>query len=134
MNGHRRVFAGVRRQWMRRTDRLGQGGAGMAKRSRTAVGISVFWIFVLMVVPFMARPLTAASRSTAPDVAQIAAFVREQVQRHGIPGLALALVDGDRIIHLGGYGKADQTGRAVTPQTPFIVASVSKPLTALAVM
>ena len=37
-------------------------------------------------------------------------------------------------MHLGGYGVADQTGREVTPQTPFVLASASKPLTALAVM
>ncbi|HZG67077.1 MAG TPA: serine hydrolase domain-containing protein, partial [Herpetosiphonaceae bacterium] len=91
-------------------------------------------ILVLPVVHFMVRPLAAASRTSAPDVARIDAFVRDQVQRHGIPGLALALVEGDRIIHLAGYGKADQSGRPVTPQTPFIVASISKSLTALAVM
>ena len=91
-------------------------------------------ILVLALVPFMVRPVTAASRTSAPDVVRIDAFVRDQVQRHGIPGLALALVEGDRIIHLGGYGKADQTGRAVTPQTPFVLASASKPLTALAIM
>ena len=100
----------------------------------TIVGMGLVWSLVLMVVPFMAQPVTATARTSAPDVATIDAFVREQVQRHGIPGLALALVEGDRIIHLGGYGKADQTGRAVTPQTPFVLASVSKPLTAVAVM
>jgi CubicO group peptidase (beta-lactamase class C family) len=35
---------------------------------------------------------------------------------------------------LKGYGKADQTGRSVTPQTPFLLASVSKPITATAIM
>src|SRR3712207_2833814 len=82
----------------------------------------------------MARPVMATSPGSTPDVARIDAFVREQVQRHGIPGLALAVVDGDQIVHLGGYGKADQSGRAVTPQTPFVLASASKSLTALAVM
>ncbi len=96
--------------------------------------IGVCWLLVLVVVPFLVRPTDATARSNAPDVARIDAFVRAQVARHGIPGLALAVVDGDQIIHLGGYGKADQSGRPVTPQTPFIVASASKPLTALAVM
>jgi len=37
-------------------------------------------------------------------------------------------------VHVRGFGSADQSGRAVTPQTPFILASVSKSFTALAVM
>jgi len=85
-------------------------------------------------MPLTAHPLVAASPTSTPDIARIDAFVRQQVQRHGIPGLALALVDGDQIVHLGGYGKADQSGRPVTPQTPFVLASVSKSITALAIM
>ena len=77
---------------------------------------------------------TADAATAAPDIARVDAFVREQVERHGLPGLALVLVDGDRVVHMAGYGKADQTGRAVAPQTPFVLASASKPITALAVM
>src|SRR3712207_2035037 len=80
---------------------------------QTIARSAFLWILVLLVVPFMARPVTATSSAGAPDVAKIDAFVRDRVQRHGIPGLALALVDGDKIIHLGGYGKADQSGRPV---------------------
>lgn len=96
--------------------------------------LSLVWLLVFTLATFTVRPLTAAPQPTALDGAQIDAFVREQVQRHGLPGLALAVVEGDHIVHLGGYGKADQSGRAVTPQTPFVLASASKPLTALAVM
>src|SRR3712207_2371790 len=104
------------------------------KPYQASVRSGVCWLLVLLVVPFLARPVTTTARTSPPDVAQIDAFVRAQVARHGIPGLALAVVDGDQIIHLGGYGTADQTGRAVTPHTPFVLASVSKPITALAVM
>jgi CubicO group peptidase (beta-lactamase class C family) len=61
-------------------------------------------------------------------------FVSQQVERHRIPGLALALVDDKQIFFMKGYGKADPTGRIVTPETPFLLASASKPLTAVAVM
>ena len=104
------------------------------KRTWTLMAMSLLWSLVLTVGPFRAYPVNATARAGTPDVARIDAFVRDQVQRHGIPGLALALVEGDRIVHLAGYGKADQSGRPVTPQTPFIVASISKSLTALAVM
>ena len=67
-------------------------------------------------------------------IEKIDAFVTEEMRRHKLPGLALALVEGDRVIFMKGYGKADPTGRLVTPQTPFLLASVSKPLTAAAIM
>jgi CubicO group peptidase (beta-lactamase class C family) len=56
------------------------------------------------------------------------------MQANHIPGVALGLVHNDQIVHLRGFGSADQSGRAVTPHTPFILASVSKSFTALAVM
>ena len=51
-----------------------------------------------------------------------------------IPGLALGIVEGDRIVHIRGFGKADSSGRVVSPQTPFIIGSLSKSVTALAIM
>jgi CubicO group peptidase (beta-lactamase class C family) len=51
-----------------------------------------------------------------------------------IPGLALGIVRGDHIVHLNGFGVADPSGRPVTPQTPFIMGSLAKSFTALAVM
>ena len=54
--------------------------------------------------------------------------------RDHIPGLALAIVKGDQIVYLKGYGHADQSGRPVTPQTPFLIGSITKTFTALAVM
>src|SRR5947209_9733286 len=55
---------------------------------------------------------------------------------HGalIPGLALGIVRGDRIVHLRGFGVANPAGQPVTPQTPFILGSLSKSFTALAIM
>lgn len=97
-----------------------------------AVGLGVAALLLLLLSPtphLAARPAT-----TSLDAAQIDAFVRDQVARHGFPGLALAVVDGDQIVLLGGYGRADESGRAITPQTPFVLASASKPITALAVM
>jgi CubicO group peptidase (beta-lactamase class C family) len=48
--------------------------------------------------------------------------------------VALSLVHNDQIVHLRGFGSADQSGRAVTAHTPFILASESKSFTAMAVM
>ena len=55
-----------------------------------------------------------------------------KVQR--IPGLALGIVRDDRIAYVRGFGKADDSGRPVTPRTPFIIGSLSKSFTAMAIM
>jgi CubicO group peptidase (beta-lactamase class C family) len=43
-------------------------------------------------------------------------------------------VSAQQIVHLRGFGAAEPGGQAVTPDTPFMLASTSKELTALAVM
>lgn len=95
---------------------------------------SLFWLLVFLTLLSAVRPTTAAPAIDAPYAERIDAFVMQQMQRHGLPGMALALVDGDQVVFMKGYGKADQTGRPITPQTPFLLASVSKPMTAAAVM
>src|SRR6266567_9075293 len=71
---------------------------------------------------------------SGPDVASIDAFVSSQMQANRIPGLSLGIVHGTQMVHLQGFGAADATGRMVTPQTPFLIGSMSKSFTALAVM
>ena len=67
------------------------------------------------------------------DIAAIDAYLETAMVVAHIPGLALGIVQNDRIVHLRGFGTADPTGRPVTPQTPFVLGSVSKSFTALAV-
>ncbi len=64
----------------------------------------------------------------------IDAYVEEQMRRLKIPGVSLAIVEGDKIVHLRGFGRARPGGETPTPQTPFFIGSVTKSFTALAVM
>ncbi len=45
------------------------------------------------------------------------------MQANHIPSVALGLVHNDQVMHLRGFGAVDQSGRAVTPRTTFILAS-----------
>ena len=65
--------------------------------------------------------------------AQIEAFITSQIRHHNLPGLALAVVQGNEILHLQGYGEA-RAGAPVTERTQFFLASLSKSFTALAVL
>ena len=64
----------------------------------------------------------------------IDAYIEQQMHRLKIPGVSLAIVEGDKIVHLRGFGRARPGGEAPTPQTPFVLGSTTKSFTALAVM
>jgi CubicO group peptidase (beta-lactamase class C family) len=88
--------------------------------------------FALPLLAAVAGPVRAASGG--PDFAAIDRYVQAEMDDQRIPGLALGIVHGGRIVHLRGFGEADPSGRAVTPDTPFFIGSVTKSFTALAIM
>ena len=77
---------------------------------------------------------TANGAGAPPEFASIERFVQDEMAAQRIPGLALGIVKDDRIAYLRGFGEADESGRAVTPKTPFIIGSLSKSFTALAIV
>jgi CubicO group peptidase (beta-lactamase class C family) len=60
-------------------------------------------------------------------------FVVDQLSRTSIPGAAIALTHNGEVVHVRGFGH-DSDGRAVTADTLFRIASLSKSFTSLAVM
>ena len=74
------------------------------------------------------------TRNSPTDFAAIDTYVEQQMRDLRIPGLAIGVVQGDQIVHLKGFGIAGPDGRAVTPQTPFQLASLVKPMTGVAIM
>jgi CubicO group peptidase (beta-lactamase class C family) len=96
------------------------------------------WVPRLLVTLILFVWLVPMSNASHPsladlDVAAIDAFVQTQMDRHRIQGLALAITQGDEVLHLQGYGTAGE-GRPVEAHTPFYLGSVTKSFTALAVM
>lgn len=90
-----------------------------------------------------ARPSPAASHvddlpATGPPVAGLASFdrrLRQFMRRWTIPGGALAVMKDGRLVLARGYGWADVDARVpVEPRCLFRVASLSKPVTAVAVL
>jgi CubicO group peptidase (beta-lactamase class C family) len=106
---------------------------------RRSIVISVGLIaFVLGAAYLVSKPGSDTPAANGADAglnfAEIERFVQDEMAAQRIPGLALGIVEGDGIAYVRGFGTADDSGREVTPQTPFIIGSVSKSLTALAVM
>ncbi len=75
-----------------------------------------------------------AERSEASVFTKVDAYIAREMKRQRLPGLALGIVQGDRILYLKGYGHADSSGRPVTPETPFGIGSIGKSVTAIAVL
>jgi CubicO group peptidase (beta-lactamase class C family) len=81
------------------------------------------------------RRNSAQDRTSQSDTfEEIDTHIERQKDRLNIPGVALAIVEGDKIVHLRGFGQARPGGEEPTPHTPFIIGSLTKSFTALAVM
>lgn len=84
-------------------------------------------------------PAPSAAPATGPAnpekaYAELDSFLQEQIRVLGIPGAAVAVVKDGVRVHAAAFGRADDSGRPMTAQTPVLLASTSKTLTAIAVM
>jgi CubicO group peptidase (beta-lactamase class C family) len=100
-------------------------------RATTSAIILAAWVALF---PLMASAAPAAAPHATPDFGAIDAYVLAQMSMEHIPGVALGIVHGNQIVHLRGFGVADQAGAAVTPQTDFSISSMTKSFTAVAIM
>lgn len=84
-------------------------------------------------------------RETAPhnvksgeDVAAFASYDRHMhdfMQEHRVPGASVAVTDQGKVVFARGYGYADvATREQVDPESLFRIASISKPITAVAIL
>src|SRR5262245_12494932 len=82
--------------------------------------------------PVTSMPATGKAAALLKSVDTAAATM---AHRHGIPGAALAIAKDGKLVFARGYGWANlTTGDLVQPETLFGVASLSKTLTAVAVL
>lgn len=91
--------------------------------------IFILSLFIATATPSFAPP--AAAQAGQIDFAVLDSAVESQMSRHGLPGVALAVVNGDEVVYLKGYGTAG--AQEMTPQTQMFIGSQSKSFTALAI-
>jgi CubicO group peptidase (beta-lactamase class C family) len=97
--------------------------------------LTVFVLTVALVCLSSLAPAPAVrAEPAAPDFGAVDAYVETFMQANRVPGLALAIVQDNQIVHARGFGKASPAGEPVTAQTPFVIGSTSKAFTALAVL
>ena len=95
------------------------------------------WVTVLLAVLLLATaptlPAGATPHPPGTVVAAIDRFLSAEMKDSALPGAAVAVTRGDRVLMVRGYGH-DSTGEAVTGDSLFRIASLSKSFTALALM
>jgi len=78
--------------------------------------------------------LAVSSAASTADFAAIDRFIDSKIQADRVPGVSLAIVHDNAIVYAKGYGVAGPDRTPITPQTSFILGSMSKSFTAMAIM
>ena len=76
-----------------------------------------------------------ASAQKSPGSAALDSSLREAVERKDVPGVVALIVNRDRVLYQSAFGVADvATGRPLTADALFRIASMTKAVTSLALM
>lgn len=84
----------------------------------------------LAVLTLLAPAPRANAADRVPNAAQLTGFVERQMRLSRIPGLALSVVRGEQVVYEAAFGEG---GAPITVDSPFLIGSVTKTFTALAV-
>ena len=91
----------------------------------------------LLVAPtsVAAQGATRVQRPSAARLDSVRAFIRQMMEEHAVPSIAVAVAKGGEIIWEEGFGWADRERMIeATPHTMYSLASISKPITATGLM
>jgi CubicO group peptidase (beta-lactamase class C family) len=109
----------------------------MRKTLGALAGCAVIAAFVFGVdlwpTPGLSHADNASVRVGSTTVAAIERYVRLEMRRSRIPGVAVAVVSGDTTIYAEGFGTTGR-GTRVTPTSRFRLGSTTKSITALAIV
>jgi len=87
---------------------------------------------VCLALPGMSTVLAEVTPPAGIDYTLLDQTINAQMSKHGLPGVALAVIEDGEIIYLKAYG-VDGNGDPLTPQTQVFIGSQSKSFTALAI-
>lgn len=133
------LLAATRR--LSRRHALQFGGAGLATAAVTGLEPWIPRAAALQVTPTAASDATPAvqpipiSGQAVPDLAGFDQVMTSLIQKWGLPGGQLAVAKNGRLVFNRGFGLADvEHGVPVQPDNLFRIASVTKTITAVAIM
>ncbi|WP_107926852.1 serine hydrolase domain-containing protein [Lysinibacillus parviboronicapiens] len=105
-------------------------------KKQLAIGKAIVCAILTIMISANGMALANETESINRNLAisNIDAFMTNEIERLKIPGASLAIVKGNQVAYLQGYGFSSPDGTAMTAQTPVVIGSVSKSFTALAIM
>ncbi|MEO6323782.1 MAG: serine hydrolase domain-containing protein, partial [Thermoanaerobaculia bacterium] len=78
--------------------------------------------------------ILVASVAGAQEFREIDSYVRDEMKRHIVPGMALVITDSSQTLYSGAWGRSGAGQAAMSIDTPMVVGSLSKMFTATAVL
>ena len=89
------------------------------------------YLTFLLAISFIA----ATAQTAQPDFSKVKEIINERIKDHGVPSVSIAVVKDGKIIWEEAFGYADKENkRPATTNTAYYLASISKTITATAVM
>ncbi len=91
---------------------------------------------ILVCSIFLGQPTAQSADVAAPaEFASVRKYIQQGIRDRRAPSVAVAVVKNDKVIWAEGFGRADiEAGRAATADSLYLLASVSKPMTATGLM
>ncbi|MGH7949932.1 MAG: serine hydrolase domain-containing protein [Candidatus Binataceae bacterium] len=97
---------------------------------RLIAAVAVFVSVSMLLAGCAGKP--AARPVTPKDIDELNAEIAKALERNGVPGVGLAVVNKEQVLFAGGLGAADvASNRPVTANTAFRVGSITKSFVAL---
>src|SRR3979490_130994 len=91
---------------------------------------------IVLTIGVVVAALTGTARAqNSPGIAAIDNSLRGAIERKDVPGVVALITDRERVLYQGAFGVADvATGRPLTSDALFRIASMTKPVTSVALM
>ncbi len=90
-------------------------------------------LVICMLLQLVSVSVYAQTGMFVPELSVVDGQISEFMQKWNLPGGSVALVKDGRLLYARGFGEADK-GTPVQPHHLFRIASLSKPITAMAIM
>ena len=92
-------------------------------------------IVILLASAAFAQPSPDRDARLKEAYSRLDEYVAHEMLQQGIPGLSLALIDGNGLLRVSAYGYADvKLKNPVTPETEFEIGSISKSFTSISLL
>src|ERR1700736_2012687 len=118
-----------------RWPREGCAGNARGKRNREASMTGKLAGMVFTIGVGVAALAGAAGAQQSPGAAALDTSLRGAVERKDVPGVVALITDRAHVLYQGAFGVADvATGRPLTADALFRIASMTKPVTSVALM